>query len=68
MERTISAEERMRRAEEIYARRRENNKNNLSNIPISSSQVVNDKSKTNFSLYRKLVVKILVCILIYLIF
>ena len=67
MERTISAEERMRRAEEIYARR-ENNKNNLSNIPISSSQVVNDKSKTNFSLYRKLVVKILVCILIYLIF
>ena len=68
MEKTMSSEERIRRAEEIYAKRRENNGNNLNNISTSSSQVLNNEAKTNLCLYKKLVIKILICVLIYLIF
>ena len=68
MEKTMSSEERIRRAEEIYAKRRENNGNNLNNISTSSSQVLNNEVKTNLCLYKKLVIKILICVLIYLIF
>ena len=64
MEKTISAEERIRRAEEIYYRR----KANQSGIRMPSSQVKDGKEKRQFSFYKKMVLQILICILIYLIF
>ena len=64
MEKTISAEERIKRAEEIYYRR----KLNQSDIRMPSSQVKDEKEKRQFSLYKKMILQILICILIYLIF
>lgn len=64
MEKAISSEERIRRAEEIYYRRRANN----NSVRMSSSQVKDGKEKRQFSLYKKMVIQILICILIYLIF
>lgn len=64
MEKVISPEERMRRAEEIYYRRKlENN-----SVRMSSSQVRDGKEKRQISLYKKMVIQILFCILIYLVF
>jgi len=64
VEKTISLEERMKRAEEIYYRRKSNN----SNIRMPSSQVTENVEKKQFSLYRKMILQILICVLIYLIF
>lgn len=64
MEKTISPEERIRRAEEIYYRRKLNN----NSVRMSSSQVKDGKEKRQFSLYKKAIIQILICILIYLIF
>lgn len=64
MEKTISPEERIRRAEEIYYRRKVRN----NNVRMSSSQVKEENQKRQFSLYKKMVLQILICILIYLIF
>ena len=64
LERTISQEERIRRAEEIYYRRKLNN----SNVRMPSSQLRDKSEKRQFSLYRKMAIQILVCVLIYLIF
>lgn len=64
MEKIISPEERIRRAEEIYYRRKLNNRD----IRMPSSQVKGGKEKRQFSLYRKMLVQILICVLIYLIF
>lgn len=64
MEKTITPEERIRRAEEIYYRKRLDN----NSIRMSSSQVKNGKEKKQFSLYKKMIIQILVCILIYLSF
>ena len=64
MERIISAEERVKRAEEIYYRRRLNN----NDVRMPSSQVKGKGEKRQFSLYKKLIIQVLICILIYLIF
>ena len=64
MEKTLSPEERIRRAEEIYYRRKTNN----NSVRMSSSQVKDGKEKKQFSLYKKSVIQILICVLIYLIF
>ena len=61
---TISPEERIRRAEEIYYRR----KLRSNNVRMSSSQVKEENGPKQFSLYKKMVLQILICILIYLIF
>lgn len=64
MERTLSQEERIRRAEEIYYRRKLNN----SDVRMPSSQVRDKTEKRKFSLYRKMAIQILLCVLIYLVF
>lgn len=64
MEKTVSPEERIRRAEEIYYRRRENN----NSIRMSSSQVKEGNENRRISLYKKMAIQILTCILIYLVF
>ena len=64
MEKTISPEERIRRAEEIYYRRRLNN----GSVRMSSSQVKDGKEKRKITLYKKVIIQVLICILIYLIF
>lgn len=64
MEKTISPEERIRRAEEIYSRRREG----AGSVRMSSSQVRDGKEKRQISLYKKTIIQVLICILIYLIF
>ncbi|MCI9178320.1 MAG: M23 family metallopeptidase [Clostridia bacterium] len=64
MEKTISPEERIKRAEEIYYRRRTKN----GDIRMPSSQVMEKSENRQFSLYKKMILQILICILIYLIF
>ena len=64
MEKTISPEERIRRAEEIYYRRRENS----NSVRMSSSQVKEENENRRISLYKKMIIQVLTCILIYLIF
>ena len=58
MERAISPEERIKRAEEIYNRRKMQ-----SGIRVSTSNV-NTKSKVEYSLFKKLVLQILICLVI----
>lgn len=65
LERTISSEERIKRAEEIYLKRRNNQ--NRGNVRVSSSNV-NSSIMPNFSLYKKLILQICICLLIYFIF
>lgn len=62
MERTISAEERIRRAEEIYQRRRVQ-----SGVRVSSS-TVNSKKSSEYRMFKKLILQIVICLLIYFIF
>lgn len=62
LERTLSAEERIRRAEEIYQRRRMQN-----GVRVSSSHV-NTQTKPNYLIFKKLILQILICLFIYLIF
>ena len=64
MEKTISPEERIRRAEEIYYRRRENS----NSVRMSSSQVKEGNEGRKISLYKKMIIQVLTCILIYLVF
>lgn len=61
MERTISTEERIRRAEEIYAKRRQGNTR-----PIAMVNVNNDEKK-DIKLLKKMIIQILICVAIYLI-
>lgn len=58
MERTLSAEERIRRAEEIYYKRKLQNTN-------SKSARVNVASKKDFGMLKKMVLQIAICIVIY---
>ncbi len=62
MERTISVEDRIRRAEEIYNRRKKTN-----GIRVSTNNV-NKNEKTKISLMNKMIRQIVVCIIIYIIF
>lgn len=64
MEKTVSPEERIKRAEEIYSRRKTNN----NSVRVSSTQVKDGQEKRRLSLYKKMILQILICILIYLIF
>lgn len=62
MERVLSPEERIRRAEEIYNRRRTENR-----VRVSTSRV-NVKKETKLTLYKKLILQILICFVLYFIF
>ena len=62
MERTISQEERIRRAEEIYNRRRQ-----ASGVRVSSNNV-NRAEKRNLSLFKKMLMQLAICAVIYIIF
>lgn len=59
MERVLSVEEKIRRAEEIYAKKKGQNKN------ITSINVQN-KEKKDIKLLKKMIVQILICSIIYL--
>ena len=61
MERIASSEEKIRRAEEIYYRRK--NQNGSRNIA-----TVNVNSEKNYGLFKKLILQILICLVIYFIF
>lgn len=61
MERTISVEEKIRRAEEIYERRRQGNDRQIATVK------VNDSEKKDIKLLKKMIIQILVCVSIYLI-
>ena len=62
MERTVSQEERIRRAEEIYNRRKIAN-----GIRVSSSSV-NRVEKKQVSLFKKMIMQLVICSVIYIIF
>ena len=62
MERTITSEERIRRAEEIYQRRRIQN-----GIKVPTSQV-NAGNKVQYGMLKKVILQVLICMLIYFIF
>ena len=64
MERDLSAEERIRKAEEIYQRRKMQNN---SGIRVSTSHV-NTNNKKEYMLFKKLILQIAICLLIYFIF
>ena len=63
MERLISQEERIRRAEEIYQRRK---MINGSDVRVSSNSV--NSNKTKISLFKKMVLQLAICSIIYIIF
>lgn len=60
MERTISVEEKIRRAEELYERRKRN-----TSRPVAT---VNVNDKKDMTLFKKMIIQIIICIVIYLIF
>ncbi len=62
MERAISVEEKIRRAEEIYERRKQG-----SNRPLTTVSVNTSKEKKDVKLLKKMVIQILVCMAIYLV-
>lgn len=62
MERALSAEERIRRAEEIYQRRKVEN-----GVRVPTSNV-NVNKNVEYRLFKKLVLQIVICLLIYFIF
>ena len=62
MERTLSSEERIRRAEEIYQRRK------LQGGVRFSTSSVNSKKQPEYHLFKKLALQIAICLLIYFIF
>lgn len=64
MERALSAEERIRKAEEIYQRRKMQNSRG---IRVSTSHV-NTNTKKEYMLFKKLILQIAICLLIYFIF
>ncbi len=61
MDKTLSIEERVKRAEEIYARRHENDYKNTATL------YLNNHEKKDIKLFKKLIIQIIVCLLIYLI-
>lgn len=62
MERTYNSEERIRRAEEIYQRRKMQG-----GVRVSTSNV-NKNRRAEYKLFKKLILQILICLLIYFIF
>lgn len=61
MERTLSPDERIRRAEEIYYRKKIQSTNR-------KSARVNISNKKDFSVFKKMILQIVICVVIYLIF
>ena len=61
VERTMSIEEKIRRAEEIYAKRQGNNQRRTATV------TVNNKERKDIKLLKKLIIQIVVCLLIYLV-
>lgn len=59
MERTVSVEEKIRRAEEIYARRQQGNSRPIATVKVN-------EEKKDIKLLKKMIIQILVCALIYL--
>ncbi len=59
MERTMSVEEKIRRAEEIYARRNSENYANTARVK------VNGKEKKDIKVFKKLIIQIVICLVIY---
>lgn len=57
MDRIMTVEERIKKAEEIYNRRRNNE------ISITKTNI--NEKKTSFSLFKKMIIQILVCLVIY---
>ncbi len=62
MERTLSPEEKIRRAEEIYARR----KSGYTSRNVATVNVSEDKN--NYGLFKKMILQIAICLIIYFIF
>lgn len=63
MERALSAEERIRKAEEIYYRRK------MQNLGVRvTANSANNGTKPNYKLLRKMTLQILICLTIYVIF
>ncbi len=62
MERTISVEEKIRRAEAIYERRKQGSNKNIAKLNVNS-----DKQKKDVKLLKKMLVQILICTSLYLI-
>ena len=67
MERTMSVEDKIRRAEEIYNRRRENEYRTTSTRVNANKDNDIDNKKLNKKL-KKMIIQIIVCMLIYLVF
>ncbi len=66
MERTISQEERIRRAEEIYNRRRYEGRNNYYTNIRTNSRVENDISRSiKQKMAKKMIIQMLICVIIY---
>lgn len=62
MERTMTADERIRRAEEIYQRRR------LNENRTTSARVSVGETPRDFKLFKKMILQIMICLCIYFIF
>lgn len=62
MERTMTVEEKIKRAEEIYARR------HGEDVKSTATLRVNGKEKKDIKLFKKLILQMVACLLIYLVF
>lgn len=60
MERVMSVEEKIRRAEEIYAKRQAGNRAKLARVEVGESS-----TKKDIRLLKKMIIQIIVCLLIY---
>ena len=60
MERTMSVEDKIRRAEEIYAKRQEGNIRKTATVNVSN------ENKKDIKLLKKMIIQIIVCLVIYL--
>ena len=62
MEKIMTVEEKIRRAEEIYARRKQG-----TSKPVATVNVNSEKDKKDIKLLKKMIIQILVCVALYLI-
>ena len=62
MEKVMTVEEKIRRAEEIYARRKQGSNRQVATVNVSS-----EKEKKDIKLLKKMIIQILVCVALYLI-
>lgn len=62
MERTLSVEDKIKRAEEIYARR------HGEDVRSTATLRVNGKEKKDYKLFKKLILQMITCLVIYFVF